>query len=76
MKNVLVTGGCGFIGTNFVKYLISCGNYFPVILDKLTYAGNITNLDKADKKKYVLIKGDICDAELVNSLFIKYKFSH
>jgi len=74
LKNVLVTGGCGFIGTNFVKYLISCGNYFPVILDKLTYAGNITNLDKADKKKYVLIKGDICDAELVNGLFIKYKF--
>ena len=74
MKNILVTGGCGFIGSNFVKYLISCRNYFPVILDKLTYAGNITNLDQADKKKYVLIEGDICDKELVNDLFIKYKF--
>ena len=74
MKNILVTGGCGFIGSNFVKYLISCKNYFPVILDKLTYAGNITNLDHVDKKKYLLIKGDICDVELVNNLFIKYKF--
>ena len=74
MKNVLVTGGCGFIGSNFVKYLISCRNYFPVILDKLTYAGNITNLNQADKNKYALIKGDICDKELVNDLFIKYKF--
>ena len=75
MKNILVTGGCGFIGSNFVKYLISCKNYFPVILDKLTYAGNISNLDQADKKKYVLIKGDICDKKLVNDLFIKYKFA-
>ena len=74
MKNILVTGGCGFIGSNFVKHLISCGNYFPVILDKLTYAGNITNLKQADKNKYALIKGDICDKELVNDLFIKYKF--
>ena len=74
MKNVLVTGGCGFIGSNFVKYLISCRNYFPVILDKLTYAGNITNLNQADKNKYALIKGDICDKELVSDLFIKYKF--
>ena len=74
MKNVLVTGGCGFIGSNFVKYLILCKNYFPVILDKLTYAGNITNLDKIDMKKYVLIEGDISDLELVNNLFIKYKF--
>ena len=56
MKNVLVTGGCGFIGSNFVKYLISCRNYFPVILDKLTYAGNIKNLNQADKNKYALIK--------------------
>ena len=74
MKNVLVTGGCGFIGSNFVKYLILSRNYFPVILDKLTYAGNITNLNQADKNKYALIKGDICDKELVNDLFIKYKF--
>ena len=74
MKNVLVTGGCGFIGSNFVKYLISCRNYFPVILDKLTYAGNITNLNQVDKNKYALIKGDICDKKLVNDLFKKYKF--
>ena len=74
MNNVLVTGGCGFIGSNFVKHLIFCGNYFPVILDKLTYAGNIANLDQVDKNKYILIKGDICDLELVNDLFKKYKF--
>ena len=75
MKNVLVTGGCGFIGSNFVKHLVSCSDFYPVILDKLTYAGNIKNLDQVDKKKYALIEGDICDISLVNDLFSKYKFN-
>ena len=46
MKNVLVTGGCGFIGSNFVKYLISLKCYFPIILDKLTYAGSKENINQ------------------------------
>ena len=74
MKNVLVTGGCGFIGSNFVKLLIKNEDVFPVILDKLTYAGNISNLDLIDINKYILSEGDICDERLVDSLFKKYNF--
>ena len=44
MKNVLVTGGCGFIGSNFVEILTKKKNIHPVILDKLTYAGNVDKL--------------------------------
>ena len=54
MKNVLITGGFGFIGSNFVKNLLENDNgigYFPIILDSLTYAGNKTNLDKLNKEK-------------------------
>ena len=74
MKNVLVTGGCGFIGSNFVKYLISLKNYFPIILDKLTYAGSKNNINQIDEQYFEFIEGDICDEELVNALFAKYKF--
>ena len=74
MKNVLVTGGCGFIGSNFVKLLIKNKDVFPVILDKLTYAGNISNLDFIDINKYIFSEGDICDEALVDSLFKKYNF--
>tara|TARA_Y100000591_G_scaffold234287_1_gene205100 strand:+ start:4538 stop:5581 length:1044 start_codon:yes stop_codon:yes gene_type:complete len=74
MKNVLVTGGCGFIGSNFVKYLISLENYFPIIFDKLTYAGNIENLSQVSEDCFELIKGDICDEKLLFNLFKEYKF--
>ena len=49
MKNVLVTGGCGFIGSNFVKLLVNNNEVFPVVLDKLTYAGSLNNIDLIDK---------------------------
>ena len=65
MKNVLVTGGCGFIGSNFVKYLISLENYFPIIVDKLTYAGSIENLKHIDTELFQFIEGDICDEQLL-----------
>ena len=77
MKNVLITGGFGFIGSNFVKNLLENDNgigYFPIILDSLTYAGNKTNLDKLNKEKYIFFKGDICDEVLVKDLFEKYAF--
>ena len=75
MKNVLITGGCGFIGSNFIKNLLEeYEGYFPIILDSLTYAGNKNNLDNFHNDSYVFIKGDICDEVLVKSLFEKYHF--
>jgi dTDP-glucose 4,6-dehydratase len=67
----LVTGGCGFIGANFVRL---CLSRFPecrlINLDKLTYAGNLANLgDVADDPRYRFVKGDICDGDLVGRLF-------
>ena len=75
MKNILVTGGCGFIGSNFVKIILKdAAEYFPVILDSLTYAGNENNLNSLNSNSYTFIKGDICDKSLVNELFEKYSF--
>ena len=75
MKNVLITGGWGFIGSNFIKHLLEDdSDYYPIILDSLTYAGNKNNLDNFHNDSYVFIKGDICDEALVKSLFEKYHF--
>ena len=74
MRHVLVTGGCGFIGSNFVYDLIKSGD-FPVIIDKLTYAGNLGNLSELKQSDYTFIEGDICDKKLVFSFFEKYKFA-
>mgnify|MGYP000935953516 CR=1 FL=1 len=68
--NILVTGGAGFIGTNFIKYMLDTYDYKIVNLDLLTYAGNLENLkDVADNKNYHFIKGDICDRDLVDRIF-------
>ena len=74
MKYVLVTGGCGFIGSNFVKYLISLKCYFPIILDKLTYAGSKENINQIGEESFDLVEADICDEQLLLNLFKKYKF--
>ncbi len=72
-KNILVTGAAGFIGSNFVEYFVNkYPDYNIVVLDKLTYAGNIHNLDKV-KDKITFIKGDICDLDLVIQIFQNYK---
>lgn len=73
-KTILITGGAGFIGSNFVSYFISkYPDCFVVNLDKLTYAGNLENLRECEGlSNYKFVKGDICDAELVNCLFDEF----
>lgn len=68
--NMLITGGSGFIGSHFVRYLIRKYPHYKIInLDNLTYAGNSENLDDVkDHANYQFIRGDICDQELVDSI--------
>ncbi len=70
MKTILVTGGCGFIGSNFVRHVMSRHEDCRVVnLDKLTYAGNPANLaDLAEDPRYRFVHGDICDQETVDPL--------
>jgi dTDP-glucose 4,6-dehydratase len=78
MKNILVTGGAGFIGSNFINHILSERDDYNIInLDKLTYAGNLENLiPSQDKKNYKFIKGDIVNGELVNFIFENYKIKY
>jgi dTDP-glucose 4,6-dehydratase len=78
MKNILVTGGAGFIGSNFINYILSGRkDVFIVNLDKLTYAGNLKNLTEVENHtNYTFIKGDIVNDELVNYIFKKYQITH
>ena len=76
MKKILITGGAGFIGANFVHYILNKYKDYKVVnLDKLTYAANISNLDDIkDNKNYKFIQGDICDKSLIDNLFKNEKF--
>lgn len=70
MKKILVTGGAGFIGSNFIRYILKKHKDYKIInLDKLTYAGNLDNLkDIEDNPNYRFIHGDICNVNLVNDI--------
>ena len=73
MTNILVTGGAGFIGSNFVRYMVNkYSDYHIINLDALTYCGNLENLkDIEDKDNYSFVKGDIRDKEVVDDLVKK-----
>ena len=68
MSNYLVTGGAGFIGTNFVRHLLAHTDARVVVLDKLTYAARAESVTSLPADRVELVHGDICDAELVNRL--------
>tara|TARA_X000000950_G_C13806882_1_gene615948 strand:- start:144 stop:1196 length:1053 start_codon:yes stop_codon:yes gene_type:complete len=73
-KNILVTGGAGFIGSNLIRLLVNkYPNYHIVNMDLLTYAGNLENLkDVEDYENYTFVKCDICDLNKVSKVFEKY----
>ena len=68
-KNIIVTGGCGFIGSNFVHHVVrEHPEVYVTVLDKLTYAGNPENIAGLPEDRVELVVGDICDAELLNRI--------
>ncbi|TMM58958.1 dTDP-glucose 4,6-dehydratase [Maribacter algarum] len=74
---VLITGGAGFIGSNFIPYFLENNPEVQVVnLDKLTYAGNLQNLEEiAQNKRYHFVEGDICNRALIEELFEKYQIN-
>ncbi|MEE9417928.1 MAG: dTDP-glucose 4,6-dehydratase, partial [Desulfatiglandaceae bacterium] len=78
MKNIMVTGGCGFIGSNFVRYLLKESGFEGrvVNVDSLTYAGNPENLKDIEEsfpKRYLFVKADICDKKGMARIFDDYE---
>ena len=74
MRTYLVTGGAGFIGSNYIHYMFKkYGDQIRIInVDKLTYAGNLENLkDIEGRENYSFVRADICDSEKINELFEK-----
>lgn len=78
MKTYLVTGGAGFIGSNFVLYMLKKYEDIRIInLDKLTYAGNLENLKSVENDpRYTFVQADICDAKAVSDIFEKYEIDY
>ncbi|MHB0755922.1 dTDP-glucose 4,6-dehydratase [Polaribacter sp. M15] len=77
MQKILITGGAGFIGSNFIPYFLENNPDFKIVnLDLLTYAGNLSNLnDISNHPNYTFVKGDICDRKLIENLFEIHQFN-
>lgn len=74
MQTIIVTGGAGFIGSNFIHQVLKTTDFQVVNLDLLTYAGNLDSLHDIDADaRYTFVQGDICNSELVKELFTKYQ---
>ena len=78
MKTYLVTGAAGFIGANYIKYILGKHDDVKiVILDALTYAGNLETISQdIDNERCFFVKGNICDRNLADQLFADYKFDY
>lgn len=80
MKTILVTGGMGFIGSNFIRFILGLNEDFKIInVDKLTYAGNLENLKNIEEKyveRYKFYKSDICDFDTIDRIIIKEKVKY
>lgn len=78
MKTYLVTGGAGFIGSNFVLYMLEKYKDIKIVnVDKLTYAGNLENLKSIEgDDRHVFVQADICDADAISALFASYDFDY
>ena len=75
MKNILITGGAGFIGSHLVKYFVKkYKNYNIINIDKLTYASNLSFLEEINAfENYFFVQADICNLKKIDEIFIKYK---
>src|SRR4051812_16034831 len=79
--NILVTGGAGFIGSNFIRHILGMPDFTGMVInyDKLTYAGNLLSLSdiagQTDQKKYIFERGDICDYETVKNILDEYNIA-
>lgn len=72
-KSILITGGAGFIGSHVVEHFVRNTESRIIVLDKLTYAGNRANIEPLiDDSRMIFVEGDICDGELVESIFARY----